>query len=75
MEKFTANGLIHLYKKMGLKDPKFFDEKNVVNLYKILGIEPCLNENGIRILTPYEILRVKSYTNNYSFIIKKIWNQ
>lgn len=58
MEKFAAGGLIQLYKKMGLKDPKFFDGKNVVNLYQILGIEPNLNEDGNRVLTPYEILRV-----------------
>ena len=58
MENFTASGLIQLYKKMGLRDPKFYNGKNVVNLFKVLKIEPEFDEKGKRILTPYEILGV-----------------
>ena len=32
MGKISNSGLVALYKKIGLRDPKFFDGKSVVNL-------------------------------------------
>ena len=58
MGKFSNGGLVELYKKIGLRDPKFFNGKSVVNLFKILGVEPVIKEDGTRLLTPYEILGV-----------------
>ena len=58
MDKFSTKQIIELYQMMGLKDPKFLSEKNVENLFKILKIEPIFNEDGIRQLTPYELLGV-----------------
>lgn len=58
MGKFSNGGLVELYKKIGLRDPKFFNGKSVVNLFKILGVEPEMKEDGTRLLTPYEILGV-----------------
>ena len=44
MGKFSNGGLVELYKKIGLRDPKFFNGKSVVNLFKILGVEPVIKE-------------------------------
>lgn len=58
MDKFTKNHIVELYKKMGLRDPKFFNGVNPVNLFKVLGVEPQIKEDGTRLLTPYEVLGV-----------------
>lgn len=58
MGKFANKGLIELYKKIGLNDPKFFSGKSVVNLFRILQAEPEIKEDGTRLLTPYEVLGV-----------------
>ena len=58
MDKLTNNHIVELYKKMGLKDPKFFNGVNAVNLFKILDVEPQIKEDGTRLLTPYEVLGV-----------------
>ncbi len=58
MEKFSTEQIFELYRFMGLDDPKFFDDANVVNLFRILNIEPKFNEDGSLKKTPYELLGV-----------------
>ena len=76
MNKLTNKQIILLYKKMGISSPKFLDDKNVVNLFKILKIEPQYDQAGNRLKTPYEILGVlPKFKNNKEvpiiFAIKK----
>ena len=58
MSKFTNKQIFEIYNTMGVSDPKFFNEKKIVNLFKLLNIEPQFDDAGKRILTPYEILGV-----------------
>ena len=61
MEKITKEqmqtALVH-YKTLGLPKSRTIKGDTVVDLYRILGAKPEIDENGKRKLTPYEILGV-----------------
>lgn len=61
MEKISKEqmqtALVH-YKTLGLPKSKTVKGDSVVDLYRILGAKPEVDENGKRKLTPYEILGV-----------------
>ena len=46
MSKFTSEKISRFYKKVGLSNAEFFDGKNPVNLFKILKIDPQVDECG-----------------------------
>lgn len=58
MGKFTTEKIAEFYKRVGLSNPEFFDGKKIVNLFKILKVNPQTDEDGNRIKTPYEMLGV-----------------
>ena len=58
MGKFTSEKIAEFYKRVGLSKAEFFDSKKPVNLFKILKVDPEIDENGNRVKTPYEILGV-----------------
>jgi len=59
MENISNNDVIDLYaNKMKLTQYSFIKNGRIRNIYDILGIRPKVDDNGVREITPYEILQV-----------------
>lgn len=59
MENFSneqMETMIAFYKQLGISADKFFVDGKIKSIFEILGVKPEVDENGVRKLTPYEIL-------------------
>lgn len=64
MIKFTNRQILEFYMRSGIPLDKCVNEREVVNIYKLLGISPRLKADGSREITPYEILGVMPVFDN-----------